>query len=154
MCPNQKALRVAKALVDKWFIPHGVPARLHSDKGKSFENEITKHLCNIYGVQKSTTTPYNPRGNGICERFNRTLHGLLRTLNAEEKHHWPKHINHLVMSYNATPNQSTGFQPYQLMFGRKAQMPCDTWLGLHQYEVSKSKCTWVKDHEELVKAAK
>ena len=132
-----------------------MPARLHSDKGKSFENEIITHLCKIYGIQKSTTTPYNPRGNGICERFNRTLHGLLRTLNAEEKCHWPKHINHLVMSYNAMPNQSTGFQPYQLMFGRKAQMPCDTWLGLHQYddEVSKSKCTWVKDHEELVKAA-
>ena len=35
-------------------------------------------------------------------------------------------------------------------------MPCNTWLGLHQYddEMSKSKCTWVKDHEELVKAAK
>ena len=83
-----------------------------------------------------------------------TFHGLLRTFNAEEKCHWPKHINHLVMSYNAMPNQSTGFQPYQLMFGRKAQMPCDTWLGLHQYddEVSKSKCIWVKDHEELVKA--
>ena len=128
--PNQKALTVAKALVDKWFIPYGVPARLHSDKGKSCENEIITHLCKIYGIQKSTTTPYNPRGNGICERFNRTLHGFLRTLNAEEKHHWPKHINHLVMSYNAMPNQSTGFQPYQLMFGRKAQMPCDTWLGL------------------------
>ena len=102
-----EALTVAKALVDKWFIPYGVPARLHSDKGKSFENEIITHLCKIYGIQKSTTTPYNPRGNGICERFNRTLHGLLKTLNAEEKHHWPKHINHInhqtsLQSFNHT----------------------------------------------------
>ena len=75
--PNQEALTVAKVLVDKWFIPYGVPARLHSDKGKSFDNEIIAHLCKICGIQQSTTTPYNPRGNGICERFNRTLHGLL-----------------------------------------------------------------------------
>ena len=108
---------MAKALVDKWFIPYGVPARLHSDKGKSFENEIITHLCKTYDIQKSTTTPYNPRGNGICEIFNRTLHGLLRTLNAEEKCLWPKHINHLVMSYNAMPNQSTGFQT----------IPVDVW---------------------------
>ena len=34
-------------------------------------------------------------------------------------------------------------------------MPCDSWLGLQQYddEVSKSRCAWVRDHEELVKAA-
>ena len=153
--PNQKALMVAKVLVDKWFIPYDVPARLHNDKGKTFDKEIIAHLCKIYGIQQSTTTPYNPQGNGICERFNRTLHGLLRTLNQEEKHHWPKHINHLVMSYNATPNQSTSFQPYQLMFGRKARIPCDSWLGFQQYddEVSKSRCAWVRDHEELIKAA-
>ena len=33
-----------------------------------------------------------------------------------------------------TPHSTTGFQPYELMFGCKAPMPCDTWLRLDQYQ--------------------
>ena len=40
--PNQKALTVAKILVDKWFHIYGIPAQLHSDQGKSFDNEVVK----------------------------------------------------------------------------------------------------------------
>ena len=38
--PNQKALTVAKALVEKWFHVYGIPSRIHSDQGKSFDNEV------------------------------------------------------------------------------------------------------------------
>ena len=31
--PNQKALTVAKIIVDKWFYIYGIPAQIHSDKG-------------------------------------------------------------------------------------------------------------------------
>ena len=55
--PNQQAKTVAKALVDKWFYTYGIPARIHSDQGKSFDNKIIEQLCNIYGVKQSTTTP-------------------------------------------------------------------------------------------------
>ena len=53
--PNQKAITVAKILVDKWFYTHGIPARIHSDKGRSFNNEIMLHLYAMYGVEQSTT---------------------------------------------------------------------------------------------------
>ena len=77
---SQKALIVAKLLVEKWFSIFGVLAWIHSDQGWSFNNEIISHLCKMYGIRQSTTTPYNPRGNAICERFNQTLFGLMRTL--------------------------------------------------------------------------
>ena len=38
--PNQKALTVAKALVEKWFHVYGIPSRIHSDQGRSFDNEV------------------------------------------------------------------------------------------------------------------
>ena len=150
--PNQKALTVAKVLVEKWFLVYGIPSRLHSDKGRSFENEIIRNLCSIYGIKQTTTTPYNPRGNSQCERFNRTMFGLLKTLTKEQKSNWPHYLPALVYAYNATPHSVTKFQPYELMFGRKASAPCDNWLGLAQYNDIKSsnKVVWIDNQLEQI----
>ena len=150
--PNQKALTVAKVLVDKWFHVYGIPAHIHSDQGKCFDNDIIKALCKMYGVNQSFTCPYNPRGNTQCECFNHTMFGLLRTLSKEQKADWPVHLPALVFAYNATPHSTTGFQPYQLMFGRRAPAPCDSWLGLRNYddEKSASKIQWVDQQAELL----
>ena len=153
--PNQKALTVAKALVEKWFHVYGIPSRIHSDQGKSFDNEVIRSLCKLYGVQQSLTCPYNPRGNAQCERFNRTMFGLLHMLSKEQKADWPVHLPSLVFAYNATPHSTTGFQPYQLMFGRKAPAPCDNWLGLGKYDDQKSvsKTQWVDQMAEKLLVA-
>ena len=55
--PNQKTLTVAKIIVDKWFHVYGIPLRIHSVKGQSFENTILEHLYSMYRVKQSTTTP-------------------------------------------------------------------------------------------------
>ena len=127
--------------MDKWFYVYGIPTRIHSDYGKSFNNKIIEHLCKIYGVKQSTTTPYNPYGNSPCKRLNCTLQNLLKTLPKDQKPNWPAHLSALVFVYNATPHSTTGYQPYQLMFGCKAQTPCNNWLGLSQYD-----CLYQKTH--------
>ena len=153
--PNQQAKTVAKALVDKWFHVYGIPTRIHSDQGKSCDNKIIEQLCKIYGVKQSTTTPYNPCSNSPCKRLNPTLQNLLKTLPKDQKPNWPAHLSALVFVYNATPHSTTGYQPYQLMFGCKAQTPCDNWLGLSQYDCSESisKDSWVQQQHEQVQAA-
>ena len=111
----------------------------------------------MYGIEQSFTSPYNPCGNAFCERFNRTLFGLLKTLKSEEKADWPSHLPALVFAYNATPHASTSYQPYQLMFGRCAAAPCDNWLGLCAYNDDKSitRIDWVDQQlEQLLYANK
>ena len=80
---NQKSLTIAKILVEKWFNVFGIPARIHSDQGRSFDNEIISSLCKMYGIRQSTTMPYNPHGNSQCKWFNRTLFSLMRMLDQE-----------------------------------------------------------------------
>ena len=63
----------------------------------------------------------------------------------------------MIFVYNATPHSSTGFQTYELMFGRKAPPPCDAWLGLYAYNNAKSasKSVWVDQQlEHMVTANK
>lgn len=114
---DQKASTVADVLVKEWFYRFGVPSRLHSDQGRSFESNIIQQLCDRHGIQKSWTIPYHPQGKGQCERFNRTLHDLLHTLTRGHKYHWPEYLPQLLFSYNTRPHQTIGQSPFFLMFG-------------------------------------
>ena len=142
---NQKSLTVAKLLVEKWFSVYGIPTRIHSDQGKSFDNENICHLCKMYGMRQSTTMPYNPHGNSQCQHFNHTLFGLMHSLDQEQKPNWPIYLPSLVLCLQCYTSQYYRFQPYELMFGYKAPMPCDDWLGLGHYEADglKSKTAWL-----------
>ena len=86
--PNQKAITIAKILVDRWFYVYGIPACIHSDKGRSFDNEIMSHLYAMYRVEQSTTIPYNLHGNAPTKRLNHTLIGLLKSLPKRQKSNW------------------------------------------------------------------
>ncbi|XP_049332090.1 uncharacterized protein LOC111196705 [Astyanax mexicanus] len=122
--PNQKARTVAKCLWENFIIHYGVPEKLHSDQGPDFESKTIKELCEVMGIHKVRTTPYHPRGNPV-ERFNRTLLSMIGTLQEKEKSCWRDFVKPLVHAYNCTKHDSTGFIPYELMFGRKPRLPID-----------------------------
>ncbi len=127
---NQEAKTVAKLLYEKIILPFGIPARIHSDQGGSFEANVIHNLCSLLGIKKSRTTPYHPMGNGKTEKMNSTLLNMLRTLSLEKKSKWKDHVTGLAHAYNACKHDSTGFSPFYLMFGRKPRLSLDIALGL------------------------
>uniref|UniRef100_A0A3B3QR63 Gypsy retrotransposon integrase-like protein 1 n=1 Tax=Paramormyrops kingsleyae TaxID=1676925 RepID=A0A3B3QR63_9TELE len=133
---DQKAKTVAKTLWNNFFVHYGIPECLHSDLGRDFESAVIKDLCLLLGIKKTRTTPYHPRGNPV-ERFNRTLLEMLGTLEEENKVKWRDHVQPLVHAYNCTKNDTTGFSPYQLMFGRQPSLPLDVVFGLNPEGQSK-----------------
>ena len=133
---DETALTTAKVLVRDWFMRYGVPERLHSDQGRNFESSLIAELSKIYNVKKTRTTPYHPQGNGHCERFNRTLHNLLRTLSPREKRRWPEHLPEVLFIYNSTAQASTGYTPLFLFLGRNLNLPIDSMLNLRRRQMS------------------
>ncbi|KAK3532108.1 hypothetical protein QTP86_008372 [Hemibagrus guttatus] len=148
---DQKADTTAKILLKEWFLKYGVPQSFHSDQGRNFESVVIAELCKLYGVRKSRTTPHHPQGNPQCERFNRTLHDLLRSLPPDKKRRWPEYLPELVYAYNVTPHASTGYSPYYMLFGRQPHLPVDTLLG--QEPVSEKEPTWLTVHRERLQDA-
>ena len=75
--PDQTAIRITAELV-KLFCTFGIPEILHSDQGRNFKSSIIESALDAFGVKKSHTTPYHPQGDGMIERFNRSLFQLLQ----------------------------------------------------------------------------
>ncbi|KAL2098376.1 hypothetical protein ACEWY4_007583 [Coilia grayii] len=150
---DQRASTVAQVLVAEWFCKFGVPARIHSDQGRSFESALIQQLCGFYGIQKTRTTPYHPAGNGQCECFNRTLHNLLRTLPVSRKRDWNTFLPQVLYCYNTTPHQTTGESPFLLMFGQEPRLPIDFLLGRVQDPVGRSVHEWLQEHQLRLQTA-
>lgn len=150
---DQQAVTVARVLVEEWFYKFGVPGRIHSDQGRNFESGLIQQLCSLYQVGKSRTTAYHPAGNGQCERFNRTMHNLLRTLPTGRKRDWASCLSQVVFCYNTTPHQATGETPYFLMFGQEPRLPVDFLLGRVQEPVAGRVHHWVEEHQARLQVA-
>jgi transposase InsO family protein len=146
---NESALTTARALYDNFITVYGVPTRVLSDQGRNFESKLIKELCTLTGISKSRTTPYHPMTNGSCEKFNQTLLKFLGTLSADKKSKWKDYLPSLVHAYNCTPHETTGFSPYELMFGRKPILPIDVEILPSSETATFSK--FVEDLQEHVK---
>ncbi|PVD27466.1 hypothetical protein C0Q70_12626 [Pomacea canaliculata] len=97
---DQTSRTTARALWNEFFMTYGFPGRILSDQGRDFESKLIQELCSLAGIQKCKTTPYHPCGNPV-ETWNRTLIGMLRTLETEQKKDWRKHLKPVMHAYNS-----------------------------------------------------
>lgn len=120
--PNKQAGTIAQVIVEKWILRFGCMERLHSDMGRELCNETLEEICRILGMNKSTTRGYDASANGLIERFNRTLLAALQR-STPSTYAWDDRVSYLVFSHNVTPNTSTGFSPFEIIFGKLARFP-------------------------------
>ena len=150
---NMTAKTTAEAFVNNFIVHYGIPKRIHSDQGANFESQLIKDLCNTLNMEKSGTTPYHPMGNGLCQRFNRTLLNMLGTLNSKQKEDWKTHVTSMVHAYNCTKQDTTGYSPYYIMFGREPRLPIDLIYDTATKEVPQSHSKYIKTlHEAIEKS--
>ena len=66
------------------------------------------------------THHYHPQGDGLVKCFNSSLLQMLH-LYVETKEEWEKHLPLILYAYCTAIHLSTGFTPFEVMYGRSPQ---------------------------------
>ena len=114
--PNALSSVVTTFLEENIIQPYEIPRMILSDNGPQFISQHTLSFARAQGIRWSTTSPYNPRGNGRVERMVRTLKDSLAKLVEDHVHNWDLHLATAVRGYRIRPTREHP-SPYFMLFG-------------------------------------
>jgi hypothetical protein len=114
--------QVAEALMSV-FCRLGFPKEILSDRGSQFTSELMNEVSRLMSIKQVFTTPYNPRCNGLVERMNGTLKSMLKKMCQEKPQEWDRYLPAVLFAYREVPQVSTGFSPFELLYGRCVRGP-------------------------------
>ena len=101
------------------FSVFGMPSMIHSDRGSSFLSNDLKQFLTSRGISTSRTTPYNPAGNGQCEKMNGTIWRAV-TLSLRSKNlpqsHWQEVLPDVLHSIRTLLCTATNCTPHERVF--------------------------------------
>ena len=127
---NHTAETLAKAFVQNWIVRYGVPSRFLSDQGPEYESELMKELTHVFNIKKLRTTPLHPQTNGMSERVQRTFKNMLATsIDEGSQTNWDDCLDMVLYAYRSSFNESTGYSPYEMLFGELMPLPLERSIG-------------------------
>ena len=101
----------------------GVPDEMLTDCGSQFTSEVMKEVARLLSLQQLTTSVYHPMCNGLIERVHTTLKQMLRRMCAERPKDWDRYLPALSFAIREVPQESLGFSPFELLYGRNVRGP-------------------------------
>jgi transposase InsO family protein len=122
--PNKTSHHVWQALYTRFIPQHGAPDIILSDQGQEFNSNEIRANFRQANIKHKRSSPYHPQGNGICERFNKTLKETLRKLVNNDTGAWEDRLAEALIAYRISHHSSKGNSPFYLLYGREPGIPC------------------------------
>ncbi|XP_006813839.1 uncharacterized protein LOC100372062 [Saccoglossus kowalevskii] len=113
---------VVEALVH-FFRRYGLPKEIQSDQGSNFMSGLFQEVMHQLGVSQLKSSAYHPQSQGALERYHQTLKNMLRSYCTECPEDWDKGIPLVLFATRDTPSDSTGFSPFELVYGHNVRGP-------------------------------
>jgi len=120
---------IANLFVTKIICRHGAPKILQSDKGSDFTSKLMEEITKLMNVKKIHTSAYHPIANGEVERANQTLMTRIRMYVDKGQADWDEHLSFATFATNINENSTTGYSPFEIIYGRKPNLPIDQALN-------------------------
>jgi transposase InsO family protein len=158
-CADISANTVIRCL-NSLFSLCGTPESIHSDRGAQFMSDAVRDFLQERNIAQTRTSPFNPAGNGQCERFNGTIwKAVLLSLctRSLKETQWEEVLPEVLHSIRSLLCTSTNCTPHERFFMFPRRSTLGTTLPSWLYE---SKTVLVRRHvranknEPLVDRAK
>jgi len=107
------------------FVRYGLPREIITDGGPQFVGHKLAATLNNYHVQHKITTPYHPQANGQVESSNKIIESILTKTIASHRRDWATRLPEALWAYRTTWRSTTGYSPYQLVFGKQPIFPIE-----------------------------
>eukprot|EP00253_Pinus_taeda_P029207 PITA_29207 len=112
--------KVVEFLRENIFYNFGYLRELVTNQGSQFTSNLIEDLLAHHKIKHITSTPYHPQANGQVEVTNRALEEILTKVVSSGRKDWEDHLVEATWAYNTTWKTTTGFTPYELVYGKKA----------------------------------
>src|SRR3990170_1113743 len=108
---------------------YGVPHNIITDNGSNFTADEEKSWCAKLGIKLDYASIYHPQTNGQVKRANGLIMSgikprLVRSLKQSDCH-WVEELDFVLWGLRTTPNRSTGYTPFFMVYGAEVILPCD-----------------------------
>lgn len=117
------AAKTADIFVREVIRLHGYPLEVISDRDPKFASEFWQRLLDLLGVKQRMSSAFHPQTDGGTERINRILEEYLRAYVGAEQNDWDRWLPLAEFAYNNSRQDSTGYSPFFLNFGRHPRLP-------------------------------
>ena len=77
------------------------------------------------GFRHENSTPCYPQANGQVEAINKFLKNMLRRMVRDHKSNWNLTLFSALWAYRNSIKTTTGFMPFQLIYGLKVVLPIE-----------------------------
>lgn len=112
------ALKIADLFCKIICRMHGMPKSIVSDRDPIFISKFWQELFRLSGTKLRMSTAYHPQSDGQTEIVNKALQQYLRCFCHEQPHTWGKFLHWAEWHYNTSIHSSTGFSPFQVVYGK------------------------------------
>ena len=104
----------------------GRPREVTTDRGRAFMSNRFMAICKAFHIIFKPTAQGQPQADGMVERVNRTILDIAAFICKEDNTKWSDHVGEIEYAANTRSSSTTGYTPYELVYGRLPPGPTYT----------------------------